>query len=217
METVGWSPEFYLEEIELRSLREPADTETPGGRPAEPSAETSGGRPAEPSAETSGGRPVEASAETSGGRPAEASAETSGGRPAEASAETSGGRPAEASAETSGGRPTEASAETSGGRPAEASAETSGVQPAEDGHTASPTSQTELTKRTPTWKMVYYGSALILVVTVWTLALLPSVLIFSIVRSPVQVIYMYRPGYHLYHDYVNPHFGVIIVTCHATK
>ena len=135
METVGLSPEFYLEEIELRSLSEPADTETSGGRPAEPSAETPGGRPAEPSAETSGGRPAEPSAETSGGRPAE------------------------------------------------------------DGHTLSPTNQTELTKRTPTWKVVYYGSALILVVAVWAMGLLPSVLIFSIVRSPVQVIYMYRPSW----------------------
>ena len=88
-----------------------------------------------------------------------------------------------------------ADTETSGGRPAEASAETSGVKPVEDGHTTSPTSHTELTKRTPTWKVVYYGSALIMVVAVWTMALLPSILIFSIVRSPVQVIYMYRPGY----------------------
>ena len=159
METVDRSPELHLEEIELRSLSEPADTETPGGRPAEASAETSGGRPAEASAETPGGRPAEASAETSGGRPAEASARTSGGRPAEASAETSGGRPAE------------------------------------DGHTLSPTSQTELTKRIPTWKVVYYGSGLTLVVAVWAMGLLPSVLIFSIVRSPVQVIYMYIPSW----------------------
>ena len=137
METVDLSPELHLEKIELRSLSEPADTETPGGRPAE------------------------------------------------------------ASADTPGGRPAEASAETSGGRPAEASAETSDVKPAEDRHTPSPTSHTEATKRIPTWKLVYYGSALLIVVAVWTVALLPSVLTFSIVRSPVQVIYMYRPGYHL--------------------
>ena len=87
--------------------------------------------------------------------------------------------------------------ETLGGRPAETSAETSGVKAAEDRHTPSPTSHTEATKRIPTWKLVYYGSALILVVAVWTMALLPSVLIFSIVRSPVQVIYTYRAEYHL--------------------
>ena len=86
--------------------------------------------------------------------------------------------------ETSGGRPAETSAE--------ANAETSGVEPVEDGHTVSPTSHTELTKRRPTCKVVYYGSALIIVVAVWTVALLPSVLIFSIFRSPVQVIYRYR-------------------------
>ena len=82
-----------------------------------------------------------------------------------------------------------ADTETSGGRPAETSAKTSGVKPAEDGHTPSPTSHTGATKRIPTWKVVYYGSALIIVVAVWTMALLPSVLIFSIIRSPVQVIY----------------------------
>ena len=108
-----------------------------------------------------------------------------------------------------------ADTEPSGGRPAETSAETSGVKPVEDGHTPSPTSHTEATKRTSTWKVVYYGSALIIVLAVWTMALLPSVLIFSIVRSPVQVIYMYRPGYHLHHNYVNPHRGVMIVTSHA--
>ena len=101
METVGQSPEFHLEEIELRSLSEPADTET------------------------------------------------------------------------------------SGGRPAETSAETSRVKTAEDRHIPALTNQTELTKRIPTWKVVYYGSALILMVAIWTMALLPSVLIFSIVRSPV--------------------------------
>ena len=110
-----------------------------------------------------------------------------------------------------------ADTESSGGRPAETSAETSGVKPVEDGHTASPTNQTEATKRTPPWKVVYYGSALILVVAVWTMALLPSVLIFSFVRSPVQVNYMHRPRYHLHHNYVNPHLGVMIVTSHATK
>ena len=110
-----------------------------------------------------------------------------------------------------------ADTESSGGRPAETSAETSGVKPVEDGHTASPTNQTEATKRTPPWKVVYYGSALILVVAVWTMALLPSVVIFSFVRSPVQVIYMHRPRYHLHHNYVNPHLGVMIVTSHATK
>ena len=108
-----------------------------------------------------------------------------------------------------------ADTETSGGRPAETSAETLGGRPAEDGHTASPTSHTGATKRISTWKVVYYGSALIIVLAVWTMALLPSVLIFRIVRSPVQVIYMYRPGYHLHHNYVNPHQGVMIVTSHA--
>ena len=87
-----------------------------------------------------------------------------------------------------------ADTKTSGGWPAETSAETSGVKPAEDGHTPSPTSHTEATKRIPTWKLVYYGSCLLIVVAVWTVALLPSVLTFSIVRSPVQVICR---GYHL--------------------
>ena len=64
-------------------------------------------------------------------------------------------------------------------------------EPAEDGHTPLPTNHTEATKRISTWKLVYYGSALILVLAVWTVALLPSVLTFSIVRSPVQVIYYY--------------------------
>ena len=86
--------------------------------------------------------------------------------------------------------------ETSGGHIAEASAESSGVIPAEDRHTPSSTSQTEATKRTLPWKVVYYGSGLLIVVVVWILALLPPILIFSIVRSPVQVIYMYEPGYY---------------------
>ena len=86
--------------------------------------------------------------------------------------------------------------ETSGGHVAEASAESSGVIPAEDRHTPSSTSQTEATKRALPWKVVYYGSGLLLVVVVWILALLPPVLIFSIVRSPVQVIYEYEPGYY---------------------
>ena len=134
METADRSPELHLEEIKLRSLSEPADTETSGGRPAETSAV--------------------------------------------------------------------------------ASAETSGVKPVEDGHTPSPTSHTEATKRTPTWKLVYYGSALLIVVAVWIMALLPSVLTFSIVRSPVQVIICTNQGI-IY--YVNPRVGVIIVTHQATK
>ena len=110
--------------------------------------------------------------------------------------ETSGGNLAEASAEILGEIPAEASAESSEGNLAEASAESSGVIPAEDRHTPSSTSQTEATKRALPWKVVYYGSGLLIVVVVWILALLPPVLIFSIVRSPVQVIYEYEPGYY---------------------
>ena len=90
--------------------------------------------------------------------------------------------------ETPGENIAEASAETLGEILADASAESSGVIPAEDRHTPSSTSQTEATKRKPPWKVVYYGSGLLIVVAVWILALLPPVLIFSIVRSPVQVI-----------------------------
>ena len=119
--------------------------------------------------------------------------------------ETSGGNIAEASAETLGEILAEASAESSGEILAEASAESLGAIPAEDRHTPSSTSQTKATKRTPPWKVVYYGSGLLIVVAVWILALLPPVLTFSIVRSPVQVIYMYELGYYLHHNYVNPH------------
>ena len=114
--------------------------------------------------------------------------------------ETSGGNIAEASAEILGGSIAEASAETLGEILAEASAESSGVIPAKDRHTPSSTSQTEATKRTPPWKVVYYGSGLLIVVAVWILALLPPVLTFSIVRSPVQVIYEYGPEPYLHHN-----------------
>ena len=102
--------------------------------------------------------------------------------------------------ETSGENTAEAGAESSGGILAEASAESSGVIPAEDRHTPSSTSQTDATKRTPPWKVVYYGSGLLIVVAVWILALLPPVLTFSIVRSPVQVIYEYGPELYLHHN-----------------
>ena len=110
--------------------------------------------------------------------------------------------------ETSGENTAEASPETFGEILADASAESSGVMPAEDRHTPSSTSQTKATKRTPPWKVVYYGSGLLIVVAVWILALLPPVLTFSIVRSPVQVIYMYELGYYLHHNYMNPHLGM---------
>ena len=102
--------------------------------------------------------------------------------------------------ETSGENTAEAGAESSGGILADASAESSGVIPAEDRHTPSSTSQTKATKRTPPWKVVYYGSGLLIVVAVWILALLPPVLTFSIVRSPVQVIYEYGPELYLHHN-----------------
>ena len=102
--------------------------------------------------------------------------------------------------ETSGENTAEASPETFGEILADASAESSGVMPAEDRHTPSSTSQTKATKRTPPWKVVYYGSGLLIVVAVWILALLPPVLTFSIVRSRVQVIYEYGPELYLHHN-----------------
>ena len=74
--------------------------------------------------------------------------------------------------------------ETPGQRLAAASPETPGVK---NGHTPSPTLESE-TERIPTWRVVYYVLCVLTVVAVWGVALLPSVLTFSILRSPVQVI-----------------------------
>ena len=76
-----------------------------------------------------------------------------------------------------------ADVETPGRTPSGASPETPGVK---DGHTPSPTSETE---KTPTaWRVVHYVLCALTVVAVWGVALLPSVLTFSILRSPVEVL-----------------------------
>ena len=78
--------------------------------------------------------------------------------------------------------------------PTEASTDTPEGNPVEDGHMFSTTNDTEETKRIPTWRVVYYALCVLTVVAVWSVALLPSVLTYSILRSPVQVI-QYKPEY----------------------
>ena len=82
--------------------------------------------------------------------------------------------------------------ETLGQRQTGASPETPGMK---DGHTPSPSSESE---RTPTaWRVVHYILCVLTVVVVWSVALLPSVLTFSIIRSPVEVmdtIWQYKYG-----------------------
>ena len=79
--------------------------------------------------------------------------------------------------------------ETPGRRPAGASPETPGVK---DGHTPSPSSESE---RTPTaWRVVHCILCVLIGVVVWSVALLPSVLTFSIVRSPVEVMHLQNQG-----------------------
>ena len=85
-----------------------------------------------------------------------------------------------------------ASPETPGGKLTEANAGTSGGKSAEDERILL---LTEETKKTPTARrVVYYALCVLTVVAVWSVALLPSVLTFSILRSPVQVI-QYKPEY----------------------
>ena len=75
--------------------------------------------------------------------------------------------------------------ETAGRRPTGASPETPGMK---DGHTPSPSSES---KRTPTaWRVVHCILCILTVVVVWSVALLPSVLTFSIIRSPVEVMHL---------------------------
>ena len=144
--------------------------------------------PATMSAEISGGKSVEANAEISGGKLTEANAGTSGGKLTEANAGTSGGKLTEANAGTLGGKLTEANAGTSGGKLTEANAGTLGGKPAEDERILL---LTEGTKKTPTARrVVYYVLCALTVVAVWSVALLPSVLTYSILRSPLQVIYV---------------------------
>ena len=79
-----------------------------------------------------------------------------------------------------------ASPETPGGKLTEANAGTSGGKSAEDERILL---LTEETKKTPTARrVVYYALCVLTVVAVWSVALLPSVLTYSILRSPVQVI-----------------------------
>ena len=77
--------------------------------------------------------------------------------------------------------------ETPGQGLAAASPETPGVK---NEHTPSPTLESE-TERIPTARrVVYYILCVLTVVAVWSVALLPSVLTYSILRSPVQVIWL---------------------------
>ena len=75
--------------------------------------------------------------------------------------------------------------ETPGQGLAAASSETPGVK---DGHTPSPTLESEAERTSTARRVVYYALCILIVVAVWSVALLPSVLTFSILRSPVQVI-----------------------------
>ena len=76
--------------------------------------------------------------------------------------------------------------ETLGQRPTGASPETPGMK---DGYTPSPS------ERTPTaWRVVHYTLCVLTVVVVWSVALLPSVLTFSIIRSPVEVMDLQNQG-----------------------
>ena len=53
-------------------------------------------------------------------------------------------------------------------------------------------SKTEETKRMSTaWRVLHCVLCLLTVVAVWAVALLPSVLTYSIIRSPVQVMHVY--------------------------
>ena len=204
METVDQSPELHLEEIQLRSS-DPADMETPGQGLAAASPETPGvknGHTPSPTLEIETERTSTAwrvvhyilcvlnlattSAKTSVENPDVANADILEERPATMSAGTSGGKLTEANAGTSGGKLTKANTGTSGGKLTEANAGTSGGKSAEDERILL---LTEGTKKIPTARrVVYYVLCVLTVVAVWGVALLPSVLTYSILRSPVQVI-----------------------------
>lgn len=65
--------------------------------------------------------------------------------------------------------------------------------PERNRHTHSkPIGETKETKGMPTaWRVVLCILCLLTVVAVWTVALVPSVLTYSIIRSPVQVMYIH--------------------------
>ena len=65
--------------------------------------------------------------------------------------------------------------------------------PERNRHTHSKTiGETKETKGMPTaWRVVLCVLCLLTVVAVWTVALVPSVLTYSIIRSPVQVMYIH--------------------------
>ena len=114
--------------------------------------------------------------------------EAPGGKPEEASTDISGENPNEASADILNEKAASTYAETSRGMPAKASAVILGGKPAEDEHILL---LNEGTKKTLTaGRVAYYVLCVLIVVAVWSVALLPSVLTFSILRSPVQVIYV---------------------------
>ena len=192
METVDQSPELHLEEIQLRSS-DPADMKTPGQGLAAASPETPGvknGHTPSPTLESETERTSTAwrvvhytlrvlNLATTG-------AKSSVGNPDVANADILEERPATMSAGTSGGKLTKANAGTSGGKLTEANTGTSGGKSAEDERILL---LTEGTKKTPTARrVVYYALCILTVVAVWGVALLPSVLTYSILRSPVQVI-----------------------------
>ena len=107
------------------------------------------------------------------------------GKPEEASTETSGGKPAEDSADILKKKAASTYAEMSRGKPAKDSAVILRGKPAEDEHILL---LNEGTKKTLTaGRVAYYVLCVLIVVAVWSVALLPSVLTFSIIRSPVQV------------------------------
>ena len=114
--------------------------------------------------------------------------EAPGGKPEEASTETSEGNSNEASADILKRNAASTCAETTGGKPAKASAAIQRGKPPEEEHFFL---LNEGTKKTPiAGRVAYYVSCVLTVVAVWVIALLPSVLTFSILRSPVQVIYV---------------------------
>ena len=110
------------------------------------------------------------------------------GKPKEASTEISEGNPNEASADILIEKAASIYAETSRGMTAKASAVTLRGKPAEDEHILLLNEGTK--KQLTAGRVAYYVVCVLTVVAVWVIALLPSVLTFSILRSPVQVIYV---------------------------
>ena len=112
--------------------------------------------------------------------------EAPGGKPEEASTEISEENPNETGADILNEKAASTCTETSRGMTAKASAMILRGKPAEDEHILL---LNEGTKKTLTaGRVAYYVVCVLTVVVVWSVALLPSILTFSILRSPVQVI-----------------------------